>query len=343
MKRKRQPARWSSNTLLALVFACKSAPPQEPAPAPGAPLEPAGPPISGWEVTEGGGVCVHPAVTADCQGGWCKIPAGCFIMGSPETEFMRGLYTEIPTAVTLTHAFEMAQYETTQEQWLEIAGVNPARPDAELADCTERNCPVTHMTWFEALEYANQRSERHEPPLPRCYALDNCQGALGQGLACEAVALTTDTPYVCQGFRLPTEAEWEYAARAGTRTAYYSGDVTVEDDNQPEPNLEPIAWYTKNAGQRTHPVGLKAPNRWLLYDMLGNVYEWTSDYPIFHDPPGPLTDPMVWETTGNPQTWRVIKGGRADMWPSALRAASRDYPDWEVGGMGYGFRLVRTL
>ena len=139
------------------------------------------------------------------------------------------------------------------------------------------------------------------------------------------------------------EAEWEYAARAGTRTAYYSGDISVTAPTDPEPNLDGIAWYAATAEKTTHVVGLKAPNQWLLFDALGNVEEWTSDYALGSDPPGPLTDPSLFNTTGDANTRRVTKGGRAIEGPSALRVASRDYPSWTVAGQGYGCRLVRSL
>lgn len=332
-----------------LSFSCQTARPlPEPTlpadgSAPQAELEPAGPTVSGWSAPRDGVTCSHPAVTPDCQDGWCKIPPGCFVMGSPEGELQRGLYTEPETAVTLTHRFEMGQYEVTQAEWLAVASTNPTHPEPELADCVEPECPVTHVTWFDAVEYANRLSQRHVPALEPCYALHDCQGDLGQELICQSVTLATSSPYTCEGYRLPTEAEWEYAARAGTRTAYYTGDVGVTSDSQPDPNLEPIAWYSANAGGKTHPVGQKRPNQWRLYDMLGNAYEWTNDYPVFNDAAGPLTDPVVWQTTGSPETWRVIKGGRADLWPSLLRAAASNYVDKDEAGMGLGFRLVRTL
>ena len=109
-------------------------------------------------------------------------------------------------------------------------------------------------------------------------------------------------------------------------------------------NLELIAWYAPSANSRTHPVGLKAPNQWLLFDILGNADEWTNDYPVFNDPPGPLIDPIAFQVANaNIKGRRILKGGRALDWPSSLRASFWDYPPWSLAGGGDGFRLVRTL
>lgn len=215
-----------------------------------------------------------------CHERWCLIPAGTFIIGSPETEWGRGAVSEDQVPVTLTRAFVLQQYEVTISEWLGFGWANPSTPVEEWGKwCQEGDCPG-NLNWFDVVTYANALSERDgRPP---CYVLSDCTGAPGEDLRCNGVALTASTVYDCPGYRLATEAEWEYAARAGTTTAYYSGDVTPQPDwgsCYPEPNLEAIAWYCNNSGKTSHPVGQKQPNAAGLYDILGNGMEWTHNDP----------------------------------------------------------------
>src|SRR5690606_38984567 len=131
--------------------------------------------------------------------------------------------------------------------------------------------------------------------LPACYSVAQCECSDGQECHfgdrqnCAYAMETTEDPYACEGYRLPTEAEWEYAARAGTQTAFYNGDITpysgLIERCEEDANLDKNAWYCKNA-DGPKPVAQKAPNGWGLYDMLGNVEEWTSD-PYYRLPTEP--------------------------------------------------------
>jgi len=211
------------------------------------------------------------------------------MMGSPTDEVSRR-DNELQHQVTLTRAFCMQVTEVTQGEYQALMGETPSY----FSDCGP-NCPVENLSWTEAITYANALSEAE--------GLAPCYDAFGDLAA-------VVTPYDCEGYRLPTEAEWEYAARAGTTTAWYCGDA--------EACVDGIAWYVGNSGGTTHPVGEKDPNAWGLYDMSGNVYEWVWDgYESYSSLA--QTDPSG---SGN-GTNRVDRGGGRHSDARDLRSASR--------------------
>ncbi|MEI9953577.1 MAG: formylglycine-generating enzyme family protein [Pseudomonadota bacterium] len=302
------------------------------------------------------GACRHPKVAPACQNGYCRIPSGCFIIGSPATEWGRALNSETPTPITLTHPFEIAEHELTQGEWTLAGFVNPSGAGANTASCLDAKCPVGNVSVFDVAAYANYWSEHASPPLPVCYRLDACQGLPGSGMTCASLMLTTATAYDCLGYRLPTGPEWEYAAKAGTRTAFYSGPITehdlaTADDCYAEPGLEAVAWYCKDAPRQpalsTSPVGGKGANPWGLYDMLGNAFEFTSTGPVRgHGYEGTAaTNPGGTLGTLDGSTPGVaVRGGGANSPPRDCRAAD--------GGLtatftdrtpAFGFRLARSL
>jgi formylglycine-generating enzyme required for sulfatase activity len=285
--------------------------------------------------------CAHAPVVRSCTDGWCEIPAGCFIYGSPENEWKRGLRNENQVRVTLTRSFRLQQHELTQREWIDLGLPNPSGLAANgSGGCLEPECPVGNVTWFEAVAFANLLSEREG--LQDCYVLDGCSGKLGEGMACTSVAGTTSTIHDCPGYRLPTDAEWEYAVRAGTLATFYSGDIAVyaQEICGPDPNLERIAWYCYNAGQKTHPVGQKEPNAWGLFDMLGNAFEWVNDPAIYSSPDGPVGDPGALVEVARAST---IRGGGFNAWSTLLRAAAKHEGSRSGHGPGGGFRLARTV
>lgn len=284
--------------------------------------------------------CIPPVATADCARGWCRIPEGCFMMGSPMSEWGRPKYKEQQTTTTLTHPFALETFEITQAQWVDVAGANVTKG----GDCVADQCPAIRMTWYTALEWTNLYSQKHG--LPACYELLGCTGAAVTGdFLCSDVKMMSADPYQCDGYRLPTEAEWEYAARAGTNTTFFSGDIKVYPQGDlyacnPEPALDDVAWYCINSGNVAHPVGLKKPNPWGLYDILGNVEEWVPDPMVDYDP-GPRTDP--WKLFMPADGLIASRGGAANDPAVRLRSAARGgAPKVAVGSLT-GLRLARTL
>jgi formylglycine-generating enzyme len=264
-------------------------------------------------------------------------------MGSPESEWGHPAVAENRVNVTLTHAWVIGQHEVTQSDWVQHGLPNPSTMLKDgTGDCISPQCPVGNVTWFEAAAYTNLLSK--EGNFPECYKLEGCAGAVGAGMTCASATLLAPTVYDCAGFRLPTQAEWEYAARAGTHTAFYSGDIRsypTLSDCGPDPNLEKIAWYCHNSQGSTHPVMSKQPNGFGLFDTSGNAFEWAHDQvkPNGYGD-GPLVDPfgdlVAVET-------RALRGGMYSLWSSLCRSAAFSTGFWNKRGPGIGFRVARTL
>ena len=198
--------------------------------------------------------------------GFVLVEAGTFVMGSPDTELGRH-GDEIQHEVTLTRDFYLSEMEVTQAQWVAVMRSNPS----DFAGCDD--CPVETVSFLDAVDYCNARSALEG--LAPAYEVDST-----------SVSWNSST----NGYRLPTESEWEYACRGGTTTAFYSGPVTSTTCD--DPNLDDIAWYCGNNDTwGTKECGQKAPNPWGLYDMSGNVWEWCWDR-FGPYPAGPVIDPI---------------------------------------------------
>lgn len=297
--------------------------------------------------------CPHVPVEARCADGFCLIPAGCFVKGSPEDEIYRARYGEEQYEVTLSRSFLMQDHETTQAEWVAFGYKNLAGSktnDDGGKDCTDPSCPASMMTWLEATKFANEKSTAEG--LPECVELTGCTGEVGVDFVCTGYRQTTASYYDCEGYRIPTMFEFEYAKRAGTSTAFYSGPaVPGIDQRMALPHLDDTAWYCANAELTTHPVKQKKPNAWGLYDMMGNVTEFVSSNPnVFDLDPKPATDPHS----------RLDEHGRFGMadgpyfsWPVLLRSARMPFgvflfdldskPTRVSAGVALGFRLVRTV
>jgi formylglycine-generating enzyme required for sulfatase activity len=248
----------------------------------------------------------------------CRIPAGSFQMGSPEGEEWNN---ERPQhEVRLSRAFLMLKTEVTQEQYKAVMGYNPS----QFRSCGG-NCPVENVSWHEAAAFANALSQKQ--------GVEGCFQCNGSGAAVTCEAKSHENYPSCKGWRLPTEAEWEYAARAGTTTARYG-------------ELDNIAWYDGNSSKKTHPVGLKEANAWGLHDMLGNVREWTygwlGRYPTqaATDPVGAATGPD--RVGGGSWPGREARGGGWLDNARWVRAAIRNGCDPTDRNSYLGFRVVRS-
>ncbi|MCD6364809.1 MAG: formylglycine-generating enzyme family protein [Planctomycetes bacterium] len=233
------------------------------------------------------------------------VPAGEFLMGSVD-----GPADEKPVRRVRVGAFYMDKYEVTQEAFEAVLGRNPSK-------WAGSRKPVERVGWFAAIQYCNARSlaDGLEP----CYDLE-----------------TQLCDFSANGYRLPTEAEWEYACRAGSKTAYSFGrDKTA---------LKNFAWFKANSGSATHPVGLKKPNAWGLHDMHGNVWEWCNDrYDKSYYSQAPASNPTG--PAGGDE--RVLRGGSWASEAARCRSACRNseepgFADVCFGYEAYGFRCVRN-
>jgi formylglycine-generating enzyme required for sulfatase activity len=231
-----------------------------------------------------------------------SIPGGTFRMGSDD-----GRSDEQPIHEVTVCAFVMSSCEITQGQYRELMGTNPSFRTGD------DNLPVENVNWWDAIRFCNALSNKTE--MNWCYN-DS----------------TGECDFLKNGYRLPTEAEWEYACRAGTTTKYYTGDS--------ESDLARAGWYIGNNENRTHPVGRKTPNIWGLYDMHGNVWEWCHDvYSSTYYSSSPADNP-IGENTGST---RSLRGGGWSNDASWCRSAVRYglAPDFKY--FTVGFRVVRHL
>jgi len=278
--------------------------------------------------------CMHAEVISDCRESWCKLPPSCFVMGSPEDEWERGLNTENQAAVNLTHSIEVQQMELTRAEWTAITGRASSGPET----CGEPNCPTAMVSWWDAVSAADVLSEKRG--LNPCYEPVGCTGTLGVDLECTGVKDPDTSVYDCEGYRLPTRAEVEYAARAGTWSTWYSGDITVYNDLDchADAALEQIGWYCHNSGQKAHLVGQLDSNNFGVFDLVGNVEEWVGEQKLGSSPGGNSPRGTI-----GLERRRLIFGGHASLQSHYLRTANLlDAPDKARGHLN-GFRLYRTL
>jgi formylglycine-generating enzyme required for sulfatase activity len=231
-----------------------------------------------------------------------QIPGGKFMMGDKSE-------VDAPPHEVVVSSFMMDTHLVAQEQFQKILGANPSRWKGD------KN-PVEQLRWSDAVRFCNKRSELEG--LQPCYDLKT--------LKCD---------FDATGYRLPTEAEWEYACRAGTTTAYFFGDGPAK--------LGDYAWFDKNSGGHPRPIGQKQPNPWGLYDMAGNVWEWCNDfYKVDYYQESPRENPPGPNDGQN----KVLRGGAWRFSAENCRSGYRynespGYSDVCFGYDIYGFRCVR--
>ena len=252
--------------------------------------------------------------------GFRLIPAGSFVMGSPSDEEGRGSDEGPTRQVTLRRSFYLQEMEVTQGQWSALMGNNPS----SFSGCGA-SCPVEKVSWYDALEYVNKLSESEG--LEMCYMLSGCSGRPGAGdYRCSQVSWPKGLD--CEGYRLPTEAEWEYAARGGTTGVRYG-------------SLDDIAWYDGNSRDKTQPVGRKQANAYGLYDMLGNVWEWTWDaYGDYSS--DEQTDPIAGGLTQTGSVRRALRGCSWNLDARYCRAAVRFWDSPGNRATSLGLRAARS-
>jgi len=245
-------------------------------------------------------------VSADCKNSeeiepfmeFILIPAGEFEMGSPSREKRRKLWESPVHRVTIKKPFYLSRYPVTQEQWQKVMGNSPSYFKGEKR-------PVENVSWVEVQAYFRKLNSLEKTE-------NNCI------------------------YRLPTEAEWEYAARAGTTTSYFFGDD--------ESKLKEYAWFLENSGLETHSVGLKKPNPWGLYDLYGNVGEWVQDeYHISYK--GAPADGRAWESSFPDLSTpvRIRRGGGWNGNAGCCRSAERLFAAQDKKLNSLGFRVGREV
>ncbi len=247
------------------------------------------------------------------------IPAGDFLMGSNEQQVV-----EKPRHKVILDGFYIDATEVTQKQFVSLMDRNPAFHNDDPLK------PVEQVTWFDAVLFCNARSKRDG--LEPAYSYSRVETDRDVKGRCRMLYDLTFDPSK-SGYRLPTEAQWEYACRAGTSTTYSWGNEMNGD----------YLWWDRNSENSTHPVATKKPNPWGLYDMSGNVWEWTNDWFGYYSEQT-VNNPTGPESCG---IERVLRGGSykahdnryEDLLTSATRGWTYPYAAWPSDG----FRCARPL
>lgn len=228
------------------------------------------------------------------------VTGGTFTVGKNEQERVK------PKVQVTLPDFFIGKYEVTQEFWESVMGKNPSKFTGE------KNLPVEKITWYDAVEFCNRLSEKYN--LEKAYSIKE--------------GIVSFNP-AANGYRLPREAEWEFAATGGTQRKNYlfPGSNKVGE----------VAWYKENSGDKTHPVGLKLPNELGLYDMAGNVREWCWDFYSEN-----ATEADILTEAPFVLSERVTRGGNWMSSQAILNGRDRSYDNPTIGAWNLGLRLARN-
>ena len=231
-----------------------------------------------------------------------SCPSGSFMMGSPESGIFAGelgrYKDELIHKVNISKPFKIGKFPITQSQYKAIMGNNPSH-------FIGNNNPVENVNWYHAKEFCKQLNSLYKNKLPNGYIYD-----------------------------LPTEAQWEFACRAGTPTALNSGENLTSSESYCS-NLDKVGWYIENSNNTTHSVGQKKPNAWGIYDMHGNVWEWCEDMYVDY-PSYPVTDPVGQANI----SYRIRRGGSWTSNAKYCRSAFRNYNNPNICDNNVGFRVA---
>jgi sulfatase modifying factor 1 len=238
--------------------------------------------------------------------GFVLIEAGSFTMGSPADEEDRDS-DEAQHQVYLTRDFYMSKTGVTQGEWESVMGFNPSNMSYGIGS----DYPVNMVSWYDAVEYCNALSRRD--------GLTPVYGGSGENITCD---------FTAKGYRLHTEAEWEYAARGGQNNIDYRSYAGSD-------SVDAVGWYSGNSDTTSHPVGGKQANDLGLYDMSGNVWEWCWDW-YYRDSSGTINDPAG-PALGSS---RVARGAGWGSGADSCRSANRYYCSPGYRNTSLGFRLV---
>ncbi|NLH93406.1 MAG: formylglycine-generating enzyme family protein [Candidatus Cloacimonetes bacterium] len=231
------------------------------------------------------------------------VEGGSFQMGSND-----GDSDEKPAHQVRVSSFWIGKYEVTQKEWKEVMGSNPSY-------WKDDKLPVEQISWYDAVDYCNKRSLKE--------GLRPCYSGSGNSITCD---------WNANGYRLPTEAEWEYAALGGVkRKGYkYSGSSIISS----------VAWYDGNSGNKTHEVGTKAANELGIYDMSGNVWEWCWNW---YDSAYYTLSPDLDPRGAGLGSYRSLRGGSWYFKDSYCRISNRNGSDPDFRSFNHGFRVVRAV